>query len=76
MLRESFAHGRGYQDGLAVWWSRIPQDERRLLLALVGLDDSEESARRPWPQFIQPDRDRMVAELKHIGRMVQGLRWF
>lgn len=76
MLRESYMHAAGYQDGLAVWWDRIGIEERRLLLAFVGLDESEENARRPWRQYLQEHRDQLVAECKHFARIVEGLKWF
>lgn len=80
LLRESFMHSEGrvgaYQDGLSEWWGRIHINDRRLLLALVGLDDSEEYARRPWKQLLQADRDKAVSELKHIQKLIEGLKWF
>lgn len=75
MLREVFMHSSGFQDWVADWWSRLQIDDRRLLLALAGLDDSEEAARRPWKQHLQENRDKLVFELKRIGRLIEGLKW-
>lgn len=75
MLRESFMHSAGVQDWIASWWSTLNLDDRRLLLALAGLDESPESARRPWKQHAQDTRDALISECKRVGRIVEALRW-
>lgn len=75
MLREVFAHSSGFQDWIAAWWDRLAADDRRLLLALAGLDDSIESARRPWLQLLQEHRDTLLHECKRVGRLIEALRW-
>lgn len=75
MLRESFAHSGRYQDWVADWWGRLSINDRRTLLALAGMDDSEAAARRPWKQHLQQNRDELMAECKRIARLVEGLKW-
>lgn len=75
MLREVFAHSTGFQDWIAEWWARLRIDDRRLLLALAGLDESEEFARRPWKSHLLEDRDKLLSELKRIGRLIEALKW-
>lgn len=74
-LREVFMHSAGFQDWVGNWWHGLDVDDRRLLLALCGLDESEEYARRPWGLILQDHRDKLVFELKRIGRLIEGLRW-
>ena len=75
MLRESFLHSGGVQDWIGDWWNGLKLDDRRTLLALAGLDESKESARRPWRQHLQQDRDCVLAECKRIGKLIEALRW-
>lgn len=75
MLREVFLHHTpGVVDFLAGWWASLPIDQRRLLLAFCGLDDSEECAARPWPQHLQEHRDRLLTECKRLARLLHPLR--
>lgn len=46
MLRLEFETCAAVQDWRGRWWARLPLDDRRLVLALCGQDDSEESAAR------------------------------
>lgn len=73
-LREVFAHSDGAQDGLSVWWQSLDMNARRLVLAFVGIDDSEKAAARPWRQFLQEHRDAIVFECRKFGRIVAPLR--
>lgn len=75
MLREAFAHSSGFQDWVADWWGKLSVTDRRLLLALAGLDDDEAAARRPWKQHLQQNRDALLSELKRIGRLIEALKW-
>lgn len=75
MLREVFAHSTGYQDWAAAWWEKLRVDDRRLLLALAGLDESVEAARRPWKQHLQENRDTLLTECRRVARLVEGLKW-
>ena len=75
MLREAFAHSDGFQDWISAWWDRLAVDDRRLLLALAGLDDSAEAARRPWRQHMQEHRDTLLTECKRVARLIEGLKW-
>lgn len=75
LLRESFQHSAPLQDWVAQWWGRLPLNDRRLLLALSGLDDSAEAASRHWLQLLQEHRDTVLKEAKRFLRMVEGLRW-
>ena len=75
LLREAFAHSTGFQDWVAEWWARLQVSDRRLLLALAGLDDSEAAARRPWKQHLQENRDTLLTECKRVARLVEGLKW-
>jgi hypothetical protein len=45
------------------------------LLALAGLDDSEESARRPWRNILQDTRDTLLTECKRVARLTERLKW-
>lgn len=75
LLRECFLHSSGFQDWVADWWAQLRIDDRRLLLALAGLDDSEKAARRQWRQQTQESRDVLLVECKRVARLVEGLRW-
>lgn len=75
MLRESFMHAPGMQDWLSNWWQGLRLDDRRLLLALVGLEDGEAEARRPWKQHPEAHRDKIIGECKRVGRLLEQLRW-
>lgn len=75
MQRESLVHGAPHQDWLSDWWKRLQVDDRRTLLALAGLDDSVECARRPWQQFMQEQRDTLLTECKKVARLVGGVVW-
>lgn len=75
MLRESFLHSNGMQDWVGRWWSQLQVNDRRTLLALSGLDDSQLMASRSWRMLRQEDRDALLIECKRVGRLVEGLRW-
>jgi hypothetical protein len=75
MLREVFAHGPKHQDWIGDWWASMSVSDRRLLLALAGLDDSEESARRPWRNILQDTRDTLLTECKRVARLTERLKW-
>ncbi len=75
MLRESFLHKPEVQDWVGTWWARLSLDDRRLLLALAGLDDSVGAARRKWPQLLQENRDALLSECKRVARLVEALKW-
>lgn len=69
-MREAFAHSPAVQAHRAAWWSRLPKTDRRLLLALCGLDDSEQTAARSWPQQSEAVRDALFRECRRIGRLL------
>ncbi len=73
--REALAHGTRHQDWLGDWWKGLIVDQRRTLLALSGLDDSPEFARRPWAQMTTAQRDQLLVECKKIARLVGGIEW-
>lgn len=73
--REAAAHGSPHQDWLAAWWAGLVPDNRRTLLALSGLDDSPEFARRPWAQMTTVQRDQLLVECKKIARLVGSIEW-
>lgn len=73
--REAAAHGTPHQDWLAGWWARLVPDNRRTLLALSGLDDSVEFARRPWHQMSEVQRDQLLVECKKVARLVGAIEW-
>jgi hypothetical protein len=75
MLRESLRHTRTRQDTLAEWWSGVGLDDRRSFLAFCGLDESAESARRPWQQLLPEHRTALELELKRLNRLTAPLRW-
>jgi hypothetical protein len=75
LQRESLAHGTPHQDWLADWWKQLIVDQRRTLLAISGLDDGVETARRPWHQFTADQRDTLIAECKKIARLVGAVEW-
>ena len=75
MLRESLLHGRQVQDWVAGWWKKLSVDDRRTLMALVGIDDSRENAIRPWEQYLQSDRDKILAECKRLQRLLSAVIW-
>lgn len=73
--RESIVHGGRYQDWLGDWWKGLIVDQRRTLLALSGLDDSIEFARRPWHQMTAAQRDALIVECKKVARLVRAIEW-
>ena len=73
LLREAFQHATGVQDWHSNWWDRLTLPDRRLLLAFCALDDSEESARRSWPQLLLRDRDLLVGECRRFARLLRPL---
>lgn len=75
MLRESLNHGEQHQDWLGRWWQKMQVDEKRTLLAISGLDDSIEFAKRPWGQLLQEQRDKLITECKKIARLVGAVVW-
>ena len=75
LLRESCVHSEGYQCWLSKWWAGLTMADRRLLLAFVGQDDSEENARRPWEQHRQDMRDAMVKECRRLWKLLDVLRF-
>lgn len=75
MQRESFLHGEKVQAWVAGWWRGINMPDRRTLLALAGLDESEANARRPWDQYLQADRDALLAECKRMHRLTAAVKW-
>lgn len=75
MLRESFNHGEQHQDWLARWWQKMQVEEKRTLLAISGLDDSIEFAKRQWGQLLQEQRDTLILECKRIARLVGAVVW-
>ena len=75
MQREAAAHGTPHQNWLAAWWAKLVPDNRRTLLALSGLDDSIEFARRPWHQMTTAQRDQLLVECKKVARLVGSIEW-
>jgi hypothetical protein len=75
MLREAALHSQKNQEWLGRWWHGLQVDEKRTLLALSGLDDSVEFARRPWGQLMQDQRDKVLTDCKRIARMVGAVVW-
>lgn len=75
MLRESFLQKTEVLDWVGVWWADLSLDDRRDLLALSGLDDSIESARRRWQQYLKPDRDALIAKCARLHKITGGVRW-
>lgn len=75
MHREAAAQSAFHQGWIADWWARILPDDRRTLLALSGLDDSIEFARRPWQQMTAAQREKLVFECKKVARLVGGIQW-
>ena len=73
--RDALAHGSFHQGWLADWWARLVPDDKRTLLALSGLDDSIEFARRPWQQMTSDQREKLVFECKKIARLVGSIEW-
>lgn len=74
MLREVFVHGTPYQDWVGDWWRSLSVEDRRLLLALCGYDDTEEAAARPWAQMLQEQRDKLLTECKRLGALLARVR--
>lgn len=70
LLREAFAHSAAVQAHQSAWWSGLPTTDRRLLLALCGLNDSEQVAGRSWPQQSEATRDALYRESRRIGRLL------
>lgn len=75
MQREAALHSENNQEWLSRWWRRLQVDEKRTLLALSGLDDSVEFAKRPWGQLMQEQRDKLVSECKRVARLVGAVVW-
>lgn len=75
MHRETLLHGEQVQEWVSRWWAGLLPDDRRILLAWAGLDDSAVNARRPWSQYLQADRDALLRECKRLHRLVEAVRW-
>lgn len=73
--RAALAGDSWHQNWLADWWAGLLPDNRRTLLALSGLDDSIEFARRPWQQMTTAQRDQLLVECKKIARLVGSIEW-
>lgn len=71
LMREAFVHTNAVQERRTAWWRRLALADRRLLLALCGLDDSDECAQRSWPQLPQATQDALYRECRRIGRLLQ-----
>lgn len=70
MLREAFQQRPGVQGHLSEWWQHLLLSDRRIFLAMAGLDDSEESAGRRWPQLLEQHRTEVWSEARRIARLV------
>jgi hypothetical protein len=70
LLREAFAHSSAVQSHQSSWWRRLSNTDRRLLLALCGLDDSDHVAARSWPQLSESTRDALYRECRRLGRLL------
>lgn len=75
MHRESLRQGPQHQQWIGEWWARLLPDDRRTFLALAGLDDSIEMARRPWEQYVTAHREALMTECKRIQRLVDPIKW-
>lgn len=75
MHRESLRQGVPHQQWLCQWWANMPVDDRRTFLALAGVDDSLEMARRPFEQYTAANRDALIAECKRIQKLVDPMKW-
>lgn len=75
MLRETALHSEKNQAWLGRWWQGLLVDEKRTLLAMSGLDDSIEFAKRPWGQLLQEQRDKLISECKRVARLVGAVVW-
>lgn len=73
LLREAFAHADKAQERRAAWWRRLALTDRRTLLALCGLDDSEEVAQRSWPQLAKAAQESLARECRRFGRLLQPM---
>lgn len=75
LLREELAAGPQVQNWLSTWWAGLLPNDRRLLLAMAGLDDGEDVARRRLEQFRPTDRAVLVNECKRMLRLCDPVRW-
>jgi hypothetical protein len=48
----------------------LSNTDRRLLLALCGLDDSDHVAARSWPQLTESTRNALYRECRRLGRLL------
>lgn len=74
-LRESLMHGAQVQDWLARWWGYLLPSDRQIFLALAGIDDSLQNARRHWAQFLPEDKKSILRECKKINRLTEAVAW-
>ena len=75
VLREAIMQGAPVQSFVADWWQGLLPDDRRTLLAFCGQDDTPETARRPWAQYLPEVRAAIVAECKRLHRITDPMRW-
>jgi hypothetical protein len=73
LLREAFSHSRSVQEHFSEWWGSLYLPDRRLILALCGLDDSKEYAERSWRQHGPEHRDALIAECRRMSRLVRPI---
>lgn len=75
MQREALKQGENHQKWLARWWDGLLTNDKRTLLAFADLDDSTDNARRPWLQYSQEKRDKLIHECQRLHKLVECVKW-
>ena len=74
LLREEFRGRSDREDWVAAWWWCLPEDDRRMLCVLAGLDGSAEFADRRWERISDDNRAAIVACARSWARKLDVMR--
>lgn len=74
-LQEEFRWSPGHEDWRGRWWHGLRANEKQLLCALVGVDDSEASVKRSWMSLPRSMRETISKECRHWARLLEAMRW-
>lgn len=73
--RDVLAQGTPHQAWIGRWWDDLLLNDKRTLLALADLDDSTDNARRPWMQYSEANRAKLLNESKRLQKLLDTIKW-
>lgn len=62
-------------DWRATWWQRLTLEQRRLICAMAGADDSETNCVRRWGQLSQSTRDMVTRHAREWARLLEPMKY-